>query len=57
MRLFKKKSESERLRKEYASLLKKAFDLSKTDRKSSDQFYAEADRLMDRIEALEKEGK
>lgn len=57
MKIFRKKSESERLRKEYDSLLKKAFELSKTDRKSSDQFYAEADRLMDKIEALEKEGK
>jgi hypothetical protein len=54
MRLFRKKSESDKLRKQYDSILKRAFELSKTDRSASDKLYTEADRLMDRIEELEK---
>jgi len=33
--------------------MSEAFDLSKTDRKASDAKYAEADKIMKEIEALE----
>lgn len=52
--LFKKKSPAEKLRQEYENLMKEAFTLSKTDRAASDKKYAEADQLMNKIEALSK---
>ncbi len=48
----KKKSPLEKLTKEYQSLMEEAFRLSKTDRKSSDQKYAEAEEIQKKIEAL-----
>ena len=54
--LFKKKSEADRLRKEYQSLLKEAFELSKIDRSKSDQKTAEAEELWKKIEAIEAKG-
>ncbi len=53
MGIFSKKTEADRLRKQYQRLMKEAYRLSRTDRKGSDKKYAEADDLMKRIEELE----
>gem|GEM_PF-111611 len=50
--LFKKKSELEKLQEKYQKLMKEAFDLSKTNRKASDDKYAEADEIQKKIAAL-----
>jgi hypothetical protein len=50
--LFKKKSETEKLEEKYKKLLKEAFELSRTNRTESDKKQAEAQELLDRIEAL-----
>lgn len=52
MGLFGKKSEKEKLQKQYEKLMKQSFDLSKTDRQASDQKAAEADAIIKKIEAL-----
>lgn len=52
--LFKKKTEADKLRAEYEKIMKDAFTLSKSDRTASDQKYAEADKIMNQIEALSK---
>ena len=46
----KKKSENEKRLKLYEDLLKKSFELSKTNRAESDKAYAEAQVLLDQIE-------
>ena len=51
--LFKKKSAEEKLQERYQKLLKEAFDLSKTNRSASDEKYAEADKVLKEIEALQ----
>ena len=51
--LFKKKSEADILKKQHKTLMKEAFDLSKTDRRASDAKYAEADELIKKIELLQ----
>ena len=50
--LFKKKTEKEKLEIEYKKLMKEAFELSKSNRSASDDKYAEADRIMKKIETL-----
>jgi len=50
--LFKKKSKKEVLQKKYEKLQKEAFDLSKTNRTLSDEKTAEAQKVLDEIEAL-----
>lgn len=52
MGLFSKKSPKDKLRKKYEKLMKEAFDLSKVDRKASDDKYAEADAVMKEMEVL-----
>ncbi len=52
MGLFGKKSEKEKLQKQYEKLMKQSFDLSKTNRQASDQKAAEADEIAKKIEAL-----
>jgi hypothetical protein len=52
--IFKKTSEADKLRKKHAKLMKEAYQLSHTNRKESDAKYAEADKLANEIEALEK---
>ncbi len=52
--LFKTKSPLEKLQAQHAQLLKEAFELSKTNRKASDQKTAEADEVAKQIEALQK---
>lgn len=51
-KLFKKKSEKEKLQEKYQKLMKEAFELSKTDRSKSDSKYAEADAIQQQIDAL-----
>ena len=50
--LFKKKTEKEKLQETYQKLMKEAFDLSKTNRKASDEKYAAADEIQKKIDAL-----
>ena len=52
--LFKKKSENEKLQTQYEKLMKESFDLSTQNRSKSDAKAAEADAVMNRIEALDK---
>ena len=51
-RLFKKKTELERLTERYNKLMKEAFELSKINRTHSDRKYAEADAIQKRMETL-----
>lgn len=50
--LFKKKSATEKLEKQYKALMEDAFKLSKTDRTQSDLKHQEADEIMKKIEEL-----
>lgn len=50
--LFKKKSEKEKLQKQYAKLLKEAHGLSTINRKLSDQKTYEAEEVMKKLEKL-----
>ena len=52
-KLFKKKTKAEVLDQQYHKLLKEAFNLSKTNRRASDEKMAEADRILKEIEILE----
>lgn len=52
-KLFKKKSAVDQLYDEHEKLLKEAFELSKTDRKASDQKHSEAEAVLKRIEKAE----
>lgn len=51
--LFKKKTEKEKLQLTYEKLMKQSFELSKIDRKASDQKVAEADDILKRMEELD----
>ncbi|VXC27335.1 conserved hypothetical protein [Maribacter litoralis] len=51
-RIFKKKSEKEKLQSQYEKLLKEAHTLSTANRKMSDQKAFEADEIMKKIEML-----
>lgn len=50
--LFKKKTEVEKLNGKYDKLMKESFELSKINRKASDEKYAEANEIMKEIEKL-----
>jgi len=52
--LFKKKSEVEKLKDSYKTLLNEAFKLSTTNRKQSDLKAAEANEVLNKIEFLQK---
>ena len=52
--LFKKKSEKQTLEAAYQKLTKESFDLSKTNRKASDQKAYEAEQVMKKLESLAK---
>ncbi|MFW5644323.1 MAG: Lacal_2735 family protein [Bacteroidota bacterium] len=54
LNIFKPKSEADKLRKKHARIMKKAYQMSHSDRKKSDALYAEADRISREIESLEK---
>jgi len=50
--LFKKISEVEKLQKQYENLMADWHRLSTTNRAESDKKYAEAQKILDRIEAI-----
>ena len=50
--LFKKKSEKQTLEAAYQKLTKESFELSKTNRKASDQKAYEAEQVMKKLESL-----
>ncbi len=52
--LFKKKSPQQALEEKYEKLMKEAFELSKVNRTQGDQKYAEAQKIMDQLDALKK---
>lgn len=51
-KLFKKKTEIEKLQDQYKKLMKEAFELSKINRSASDEKYAQADEVQKRIGQL-----
>lgn len=51
-KLFKKKSEEEKLQEKYKKLMEEAFKLQTINRSDSDQKYLEADNVLKQIEAL-----
>lgn len=51
-KLFKKKTELEKLNEKYAKLMKEAHELSAIDRKKSDEKVAESESVMVRINEL-----
>lgn len=53
-KLFKKKSEKEKLEERYRKLLSEAHQLSTVNRKLSDEKTFEAEQVMQQIEALNK---
>ena len=50
--LFKRKTEKEKLNNVYRKLLKEAFLMSKVDRSESDRIYAEASKILKKINTL-----
>ena len=52
-RLFKKKTEIEKLQDQYTKLMKEGFDLQSVNRSASDRKYVEADQILKKIEALQ----
>ena len=52
--LFKKKTEEEKLTKKYDKLMEQSYELSKVNRKASDEKFAEANKIMDQLEKLSK---
>ena len=52
--LFKKKSELDKLQDKYKTLLEESFKLSTINRSESDKKQAEAQAVLDQIEALNK---
>ncbi len=54
-KLFKKKTELEKLNDKYDSLMEEAFRLSRTNRTKSDEKTSEADEVMSEIVQLEKD--
>ncbi|WP_298761738.1 Lacal_2735 family protein [uncultured Psychroserpens sp.] len=52
--LFKKTSELDKLQKRYEKLMKDWHTLSTTNRGESDKKYAEAQKILDQIEILQK---
>lgn len=50
--LFKKKSEKEKLQEQYKKIMAESHRLSKIDRKASDAKYAEAEKLIEKINEL-----
>jgi hypothetical protein len=52
--LFKKTSELEKLQKQYEKLMADWHRLSTTNRAESDKKYAEAQKILERIEAIQK---
>jgi len=53
-KLFKRKTETDRLQDKYDSLMAEGYRLSKINRTESDQKYFEANQVLDEILLLEK---
>ena len=53
--IFKKRSPLETMTRKYEKLLKESYELSTVNRQASDAKRAEAERLADEIERMEKE--
>lgn len=52
--LFKKKSEIEKLQEKYNTLMKEWHQLSSVNRSESDKKYAEAQKILDTLDELQK---
>ena len=52
---FKKRTEKDKLEKQYRRLLNESFRLSKINRAESDKKQAEAEQILKMIEALDRE--
>ena len=52
--LFKKSTETEKLQKQYEKLMKEWHALSTTNRSESDKKYAEAQKIQDQIDTLQR---
>ena len=52
--IFRTKTKIEKLQLKYKSVMNKAYNLSKTNRKQSDEKYFEADQILKKIEMLKK---
>ena len=52
MGLFGKKTEKEKLQKQYEKLLKQSYELSKSNRQASDQKVAEAEEVAKKMASL-----
>ncbi len=50
--LFKKKSKREKLNQKYEKLMEESYNLSKTDRKASDEKRAEAEAILKEMDEL-----
>lgn len=53
--LFQKKSPEKKLQKQYEKLMSEAHKLSQVNRAAGDQKYAEAQQILEKIEALGKQ--
>ena len=53
-RLFKKKSEKEKLQAKYEQLMKQSYELSTSNRKAADEKAAEADAVLKQMESLKE---
>tara|TARA_R110002020_G_scaffold472263_1_gene700073 strand:+ start:2615 stop:2815 length:201 start_codon:yes stop_codon:yes gene_type:complete len=53
-KIFKRKTEAEKLELKYDLLMKEAYKLSKINRTESDKKYLEADNVLSEIELLNK---
>tara|TARA_Y100000385_G_scaffold109579_1_gene113798 strand:- start:310 stop:477 length:168 start_codon:yes stop_codon:yes gene_type:complete len=51
-RLFKRKTETEKLQNRYKKLMAEWHDLSSIDRSASDAKYAEAQKVLDQLDEL-----
>ena len=52
--IFRTKTKIEKLQLKYKSVMNKAYNLSKKNRKQSDEKYFEADQILKKIEMLKK---
>lgn len=53
--IFRRKTKTEKLNLKYKSLMNEAYNLSKTNRKKSDEKYFQADEILKEIEIFTKE--
>lgn len=53
--IFKKKTALQKLEEQYKKKMKEGYDLQSINRKDSDQKYLEAQQILEKIEALDKD--